>query len=126
MKFLSEEWAAAVRDAVNSDESFMAAAAGKEARIQQVVTGAPDGDVSYWVTLSDGDVDSGVGEIDAPDATITQDYATAVQLAKGELSAASAYFGGQIQIQGDLMKLMGLQSVLGKVGAVLRSIDAEY
>ena len=126
MRFLSEEWAEAVKEAVNADEEFGAAAAGKEARIQQIVTGAPEGETRYWVSLSDGAVETGVGDIDAPDATITQDYETAVKLAKGELSGASAYFGGQLQIQGDLMKLMGLQSVLGKVGEILRSIDAEY
>ena len=125
MKFLSPEWAQAFKDAANANPAVAAAAGGIDMTIQQVVTDGPDGDVRYWLSLSGGILDVGVGE--APDAlsTVTQNYTTAVALAKGELSPVAAYMSGQIQIT-NLMKMMSLQGVLAELGPVIRDLPAEF
>ncbi len=124
MKFLSEERAAALKKALDSDADFKEAASGASARIQQVVA-TEDGDLRYWLTLEDGAVDTGLGQLDSPDATITQDYGTAVELAKGKLSPVAGYMGGRIQVQG-LMKLMQVAGAFSRLPAILASMDIEY
>ena len=91
VKFLSEEWAGAVQDALNSNEQFKSSAGSQTAKVQQVVTGAPDREVKYWFKLEGGQAALGMGDApDSVDATITQDYETAVKLAKNELTGTAA------------------------------------
>jgi putative sterol carrier protein len=126
VKFLSEEWTRAVQDALNSNESFRSSAGTQAAKIQQVVT-TPGGEVRYWFKLEGGQAALGMGEApDSVDATITQDYDTAVALAKNELSGTAAYMSGKLRVSGDLMKLMQLQGALGQMPAALKDLDVEY
>jgi len=124
-KFLSEEWANEVKAALATNEAVKSAAGSMSARIQQVVNG-PDGEVKYWFKLEGGDLDLGLGDIENPDATITQDYDTAAALSKNELTGTAAYMSGKLRVSGDLMKLMQLQGVLGQLPQALKDIDVEY
>ena len=127
VKFLSEEWAGAVQDALNSNEQFKSSAGSQTAKVQQVVTGAPDGEVKYWFKLEAGQASLGMGDApDSVDATITQDYDTAAALARNELSGTAAYMSGKLIVSGDLMKLMQLQGPLGQMPGALKDLDVEY
>lgn len=126
VKFLSEEWTEAVQDALNASEPFRSAAGSQTTKVQQVVTG-PDGEVRYWFKLDGGQASLGLG--DSPedvDATITQDYDTAVALSKNELTGTAAYMSGKLRVSGDLMKLMQLQAAMGQMPAALKDIEVEY
>jgi putative sterol carrier protein len=125
VKFLSDEWAAQVQEKLNSNEGFKSAAASQTAKLQQVIT-TPDGEKKYYFKLEGGAADVGIGEIDGPDATISQDYDTAVALSKNELTGTSAYMSGKLRVSGDLMKLMQLQGALGQLPAALADLDVEY
>jgi len=126
VKFLSEEWAQAVQDALNSNDSFKSAAGSQSAKIQQVVN-IDEGEKKYWFKLDGGQATLGMGESPDPvDATITQDYATAEALAKSELTGTAAYMSGKLRVSGDLMKLMQLQGALGQMPAALKDLDVEY
>jgi putative sterol carrier protein len=124
VKFLSPEWAQQLTDRLNSDESFTKSIANQRAKIQQVITGS-DGEQKYWMTLEDGKIDMGVGELDGADATITQDYATAVALARSELNAVTAFMSGRIRIS-NVGFLMPLQGALSELPAAMQEIDTEY
>jgi putative sterol carrier protein len=127
VKYLSEEWATAVQDALNSNDSFKSSTGSQSAKIQQVVTGAPDGEVKYWFKLDGGQASLGMGDSpDAVDATITQDYDTAVKLAKNELTGTAAYMSGKLRVSGDLMKLMQLQGALSQMPAALKDVEVDY
>ena len=125
VKFLSEEWAQEVKQALQGNEQIKSAAGSMTARIQQVITSG-DGDTRYWFTMEGGQVDLGMGDIDNPDATITQDYDTAAALSKGELTGTAAYMSGKLKVSGDLMKLMQLQGAMGQMPAVLKELDVDY
>jgi putative sterol carrier protein len=126
VKYLSDEWASAVQEALNSSEAFKGAAGSQNAKIQQVVTG-PDGEQKYWFKIEGGSVSIGTGDLGEPaDATITQDYDTAVALSKNELTGTAAYMSGKIKVSGDLMKLMQLQGVLGQMPQALKDLEVEY
>ncbi|HYT30052.1 MAG TPA: SCP2 sterol-binding domain-containing protein [Actinomycetota bacterium] len=126
VKFLSDEWAAAVQDALNGNESFQSSIGSQNVRIQQVVNG-DEGEQKYWFTLGDGKVALGTGDIEGnADATITQDYATAVALSKNELTGAAAYMSGKLRVSGDLMKLMQLQGAMAQMPAALKDVEVDY
>ena len=77
--------------------------------------------------MDGGQAGLGIGDSPEPvDATITQDYDTAVALSKNELTGMAAYMSGKLRVAGDLMKLMQLQGPLGQMPAALQDIDVEY
>ena len=126
MRFLSQEWAQAVTDALNGSDTFKAAASKATITLQQVVTDAPEGeDLHYWLSIDKGSATLGVGDNPAAEVTVTQSYATAVALAKGELSGVSAYMSGQLQIS-NVMKAMSLQGPLQALAPLIQGIACEY
>ncbi len=126
VKFLSEEWTQAVQEALNASEAFRSAAGSQSAKVQQVVT-TPEGEKRYWFKLEGGKAELGTGDApDQVDATITQDYDTAVALSKNELTGTAAYMSGKLRVAGDLMKLMQLQGALGQMPAALKDLDVDY
>ena len=125
VKFLSEPWAEALKAELNGSDEFRRAAAGQRATIQQVITDT-DGETHYWISIVDGQIDLGVGDVDAPDATITQSYESAAALAKGELSAVTAFMTGRLKIAGNMGMILGLQGALAQLPAAMAKIDVEY
>lgn len=125
VKFLSDEWAEALKAELNQSADFQQAAAGHTATIQQVITGA-DGTTNYWITIGQGKIDLGVGDIDGEDATITQSYDSAAALAKGELSPVTAFMTGKLKIAGNMGMILGLQGALAQLPAAMAKIDVEY
>jgi putative sterol carrier protein len=125
VKFLSEEWAEALKAALNTDEAFRAAAGSSSARIQQVITRDAE-ETRYWIVIADGGIDMGIGDLDTVDATITESYESAVALSKGELNAVTAFMTGKIRIAGNMAMLLGLQAALSRLPAAMSSIQTEY
>jgi putative sterol carrier protein len=125
VKFLSDDWAQALKTELNQSDSFRQAAAGQKATIQQVITGA-EGETHYWITIDDGSIDLGTGDIEGEDATITQSYDTAAALAKGELSPVTAFMTGKLKIGGNMGMILGLQGALAQLPAAMHAIDVEY
>ena len=125
VRFLSDEWAAALKSELNQSDAFRQAAAGQKATIQQVISGA-DGDTQYWITIADGQIDLGVGDVEGEDATITQSYDAAAALAKGELSPVTAFMTGKLKIAGNIGLILGLQGALAQLPAAMAKIDVEY
>lgn len=124
VKFLSEEWAKAVTEAVNSNDAFKQQAQGKTLKVQQVI--ATPEETKYYFKLEDGQAQVSLGEIPDAEATLTQDYDTAVALSKNELNATAAYMSGKLKIQGDLMKLMQLQGLFNTLPQAIKELDVEY
>jgi putative sterol carrier protein len=87
---------------------------------------SPDGERRYWIRIQDGSIDMGQGEIAAPDATITQDYDTAVALAKSELNPVTAFMSGKLRISGNMMLLMQLQGAISELPKVMQEMDVDY
>ena len=127
VRFLSAEWATAVEQAMNSSPDFTSAAAGSNARLQQVVTDAPEGeDTRYYFILEGGTAQLGLGELTDPDATITQSYATAVAINKRELPIVGAFMQGHLKVTGNTMKLLQLGGVVGAMVQAISSVDVHY
>jgi putative sterol carrier protein len=126
VRFLSQEWAKAVTEAVNSSTEFTEAAVGHEARVQQVVTDGPEGETRYYFAIGDGSARIGLGEMEGAEATVTQSYDTAVAISKREIHPQQAFMQGQLSITGNLLKLLQLQGVLSALGHAIGEVDVEY
>jgi putative sterol carrier protein len=125
VKFLSDEWAKAVTEALNANEAWKQQAAGKTVKIQNVVA-APDGERKYYLNLEKGNSEVSTGELPDAEATLSSDYETAAAMSRNELNATAAYMSGKLKIQGDLMKLMQLQGLFNTLPQAIKGIDVEY
>ena len=112
-QFLSTEWmdaAKAIREKYSGESTKVATTI----RMNQVITDVPfgEGTVNTFMDTSTGDVVMALGELDEPDLTITTDYATALKLFVEQDQAAGmqAFMAGKIKVQGDMMKMMALQT----------------
>ena len=127
IKFLSQEWADEMTKALNASDDFEKAASGQSAKLQQVVTDTPDGgEVKYYFKLEGGQAEVNLGELSDAEATITQNYETAVGVTKQEINAQNAFMQGKLKISGNMMKLMQLQSVVNAMPKAVSHIDVEY
>lgn len=113
--FLSDEWFDAVQG-VRQKYADQVPEITVVVRINQVITDAPfgDGEVRSYIDTSSGAMTMELGELDEPDATITTDYDTARALFVEQDQAAvmQAFLGGKVTVQGDMMKLMAMQTAI--------------
>jgi putative sterol carrier protein len=104
-KFLSQEWFDDMKKLAESQPERPNASA----RMQYVVTGAPDGDVQYYWVLVDGKLlECALGELAESEVTLTQTYDDAVKIQKGELDATAAFMQGRVKVTGNMAKVMSL------------------
>lgn len=127
VKFLSDEWATTMTEKLNASDEFKGAAGDTQVKLQQVVTDAPDGgETKYYFQLEGGKAEVSLGEVADADATITQNYETAVAINKQELNAQNAFMQGKLKISGNMMKLMQLQGVFTAMPKAVESVEVEY
>jgi putative sterol carrier protein len=123
VQFLSPEWTQELEKRLNASDAFRAAASTANVTIQNVIE-TPDGAKRYWMRFEGGSIKLEAAE--KADATIEQDYATAVALAKSELNPVSAFMTGKIRINGSMMLLMQLQGALSELAKEMQEIDVDY
>jgi hypothetical protein len=118
--FLSDEWVEEARR-IRAEYAGRTPAPPVAVRMNQVVKGVPFGSgiLEAHLDTTAGDLDLETGHLEAPDLTITVDYDTArAILIEGDAQAAmQAFLSGRIKVDGDITKLLALQSS-GVVGAV--------
>ncbi len=110
--FLTPEWVAEAEKI--RDEFAGQAKPAPKIRMNQIITEVPFGDgvVNVHTDSSDGTMKMGLGHLDAPELTLTVDYATAKALIVDNNTAAAmqAFMSGKIKVQGDMTKLMAMQA----------------
>ena len=124
VQFLSAEWTQELENRLNASEAFKTASASADVTIQNVIN-TPDGPKRYWMRFESGSVKLEAGDAEKADATIEQDYETAVALAKSELNPVSAFMTGKIRINGSMMLLMQLQGALSELAKEMQEIDVD-
>lgn len=117
--FLSPEWMTAAR-AIREKHADAAPEVETVLRINVAVTDVPfDSDtVEAYIDTSSGRLEMELGSLDEPDATITTDYETAkiIFVEQDQTVVMQSFMNGTIKIQGDMMKLMGLQTAMPTSG----------
>ena len=125
-QFLSDEWLDAAK-AIAEEHGGGAVPAGVTLNI--VVTGGPQGDRELH--FADGNFATGLID-DAPTKlTVPYTVARAMFVEGNQQAAMQAFMGGQIKVEGDMTKLMAMQSGGGAGGdqaaaqAALQAITAD-
>jgi predicted lipid carrier protein YhbT len=86
---------------------------GATARVQHVVTGAPDGELRYVHVVVDGRTTGlAIGADGTADVTYTNTYADAQALARGELDPSVLFMQGRTKMAGDMGKVLALMPVV--------------
>ncbi|MFQ5948408.1 MAG: SCP2 sterol-binding domain-containing protein [Acidimicrobiia bacterium] len=125
--FLSEDWMAAVTDALNGHEGFSKAIETVDLSLQFVVTDVPEGDEThYYLAIDGGTATLAPGDLEEADATITNSYETASGISKGELNTQMAFMTGKLKVSGNMAKLMMNQSALSQWAQAVADLDVEY
>ena len=106
MRFLGPAWLAALDEAVSTSPAVAAATADVTLSLLQVVTGGPDGDVAYVVSVGAGGVRVASATADtAADVTMASTWDTAVAIATGALAPHDAFTTGDLVVRGDIEAL---------------------
>lgn len=121
-KYLSVEWIDDLHATASANRDLQELSRHHRLRVSETVTGAPDGDVRYNLTLADGTIRIAAGPGDESDVYFEQDYATAVGLATGVLNAQTAFVSGQLRVTGDMDLLMASQPVFAALDAVFADV----
>jgi putative sterol carrier protein len=112
-QFLSDEWLAETRR-IREEYRDHTPAVTVPIRMNQVINEVPFGDgiIKAYVDTTTGILDVELGHLEAPDLTITLSYATAKAiLVDGDAAQAmNAFMSGRIKVDGDITKLIALQT----------------
>jgi putative sterol carrier protein len=110
-KYLSQEW----MDRAKELAQDFPETPGATVRMQQVVTGAPEGDVKYYTVIENGKtLEQSLGEDAQADVTLTNSYEDAVKIMKGELDANAAFMQGRVKVTGNMAKIMSMMPLTNK------------
>jgi SCP-2 sterol transfer family len=112
-QFLSDEWLAETRR-IREEYRDQTPAVPVPIRMNQVINEVPFGEgfIKAYVDTTTGILDVELGHLEAPDLTITLSYATAKAiLVDGDAAQAmNAFMSGRIKVDGDITKLIALQT----------------
>ncbi len=113
--FLSDGWIDAAREIRLRYEDQLPEVT-QSIRINQVITEVPfgEGTVNAFIDTSSGALVFELGELDEPDAVLMTDYGTAraMFVDRDPTIAMQSFMAGKIKIQGDMMKLMAMQTAI--------------
>lgn len=126
VRYLSDEWLAAISDRCNTSQRFRAAAAGCHAGIETEILGAPRGDTAWWAVIDDGTMRTGQGRLPDADLKYSHDWETAVQINKRELRHDEAFFQGRLKVSGDFKLLTGLQPLFQAIDEAVADLPLDF
>jgi putative sterol carrier protein len=83
---------------------------GVTAKVQTVITAAPEGDVTYYYVVDNGNlVENHTGWLDDAEVTFRTSYEDALSMQYGQLDPNIAFAQGKVTADGDPAKLEALQ-----------------
>ena len=111
--FLSDEWLAEARK-VRAEFRGRTPDVPVSVRMNQIIEDVPfgGGTIRAHLDTSGGELEIDTGHLESPDLTITIGYGTAKALfVDGDTQGAmQAFLGGRIKVDGDITKLIALQT----------------
>jgi hypothetical protein len=111
--FLSDEWIESAR-AIREKYLGQVPKIPFSVRMNQVITKVPfgEGTLHSHIDTSSGELLMDLGHVEKPDLTVTTDYETArlLFLGRDPQAAMQAFLSGKVKVDGDMTKMMVLQS----------------
>jgi putative sterol carrier protein len=112
--FLSDEWITEAK-AIRDRHADTATPITAKVKMNQIITSAPfdDPEVHIYMDTSSGQIVLDKGSLEAADVTLTLDYDTAKKIFvdQDQAAAMQAFMAGKIKVQGDMTKLMAMQTM---------------
>ena len=112
-KFLSDEWMAEAKK-IREEFAGKGTPPAHAVRMNQIITDVPfgDGTINAYMDTSGPELDMELGHLENPDLTVTLDYETAkaIFVEQNPQAGMQAFMAGKIKVQGDMTKLMAMQS----------------
>jgi hypothetical protein len=125
--FLSDEWIAAAREIRARHAADEVEAPADPIRMNQVITDVPfgEGTILSYLDTSSGEIVIDLGELEEPDLTVTADWETAktVFVDQDIAAATQAFLQGRIKVQGNMMKLMMMQTAIAGSPAAIEAAN---
>ena len=121
-RYLSLDWINALSAEVAASDQMRTVAESHRIGVTQVVNDGPEGDITYHLSVGNGEATFAAGPAEPEDVKMEQDWTTAVAVATGELNAQEAFIGGQIRLYGDQQLLLDSQPVFGALDAVFATV----
>ncbi len=116
--FLSDDWITEARR-LREEYRDKVPPAPLAIRMNLIITDVPfgGGRILAHLDTSAGEPDLDVGHLDGPDLTVTTEYTTAkaILIEADSQAAMAAFLGGRIKVDGDITKLLALEST-GVIG----------
>lgn len=122
IRYLSLAWIRELTREVGESEALRELATEHAIGVTQVVTGGPEGDVTYHLRVGDGEASFGAGPAEPEDVRMQQDWETAVAVATGDTNAQEAFITGKILLFGDQQALMAAQPVFGALDSIFSAV----
>jgi hypothetical protein len=113
-------------EALGASEEVRRAVDGIDLGMLYSVTGAPEGDFSYYIKIGGGAVELGRGDLDEPDARVRSSYETAARLSQGKLSNQMAFLTGKVKLSGNLGALRRHNAALDLIQSTLARMEIVY
>lgn len=111
--FLSDEWIEESRK-IRAEYEDQVPEIPVTVRMNQIIQEVPFGDgvINAHIDTSSGRLEIEPGHLESPDLTVTLTYGTAKAiLVDGDAAAAmNAFMGGKIKVDGDITKMIALQT----------------
>jgi putative sterol carrier protein len=120
-EFLSLEWLAALDARARSSDAF--ANAG-DFTVQMVIRGAPTGEMTYHLVVTEQSARVRAGSAESPDLTLSADYDVAGAISQGTTNAQAALASGRFKITGRLELLRGRESVFAAIADLFADVRA--
>ena len=114
-QFLSEEWLEQAK-AIRAEYEGQGGNPPHEMKMNLVITDVPvevsDVPIDAHMDTTDGDMNMDLGHLEGPDLTVTLEYevAKAILVEGNPQAGMQAFMAGKIKVQGDMTKLMAMQS----------------
>ena len=113
-QFLSDEWLDQARS-IRSEYDGKGASIDQSIRMNLLIGAVPfgEGTVQAHVDTSSGELVLDTGHIDPVDLTVTLDYdvAKAILVEGNPQAGIQAFMSGKVKVEGDISKLMALQTM---------------
>ncbi len=112
-QFLSDDWMTEARK-IREEYRGKGQAPPHQVRMNLVISEVPfgEGSVDAHLDTTEGDLKLDTGHLDSPDLTCTLDYSTAkaILIDGNPQAGMQAFMAGKIKVQGDMTKLMAMQT----------------
>lgn len=124
LRYLSLEWIDALSAEVAANSALAELAGRYQIGITQLVTGGPEGDITYHLQVGDGTATFGAGPAYPEDVRMEETWDSATAVAQGTMNAQEAFIKGHIRLTGDQQKLIEAQPVFAELSRTFTAVGA--